>query len=124
VQQVLEELPPSTKVSASLVWVRVLSEDHEQAAQAAAEGLQSPLLHHFYDPEQRAARQMGAILGGAGHFAWDVYLVFAAGTLWEDEPPLPAGWAHQLDHSTWAPAERRHKGEALINALRSLLVCE
>lgn len=120
-QIVLDELATGIAVSASLVWVRVLEGDHEQAARAAAQQLGHPLLSQFYDPQQRAARQMAARLGGAGHYAWDLYLVFAPGAAWGEQPPQPVDWAHQLDHAAWAPAERRRKGAALLEALKSML---
>ena len=104
-----------------MVWIRVLGEDDLQAAQDAAERLVDPRLRHFYDPQQRAAREMAAVLGGMGQFAWDVYLVFDVDAIWGDEPPQPRDWAHQLDHSAWAPAERRQKGETLVRALQSML---
>jgi hypothetical protein len=122
VQRVLEELSPSARVSASLVWVNVLGEDDAQAAQAATGQFHHARLLHFHDPHQLAARQMAATLGGAGYFAWDTYLVFASGATWEDAPPLPENWVHQLDHSSWAPAERRRKGEGLVQALYHMLI--
>ena len=119
--RVLEELSPSAKVSASLVWVNVLGEDDTQAAQAAAGQFHHTRLRHFHDPHQLAARQMAAKLGGAGYFAWDTYLVFASGATWGDQPPQPADWVHQLDRAAWAPAERRRGGEALVRAIAQMV---
>jgi hypothetical protein len=28
--------------------------------------------------------------------AWDVYLIFAPGVEWKDQPPTPSFWMHQL----------------------------
>lgn len=122
-RQVMEKLPPSAKASAGLVWVNVLEEDDAKAAQAAAAQLQHPCLTHFHDPGQLAAQEMATTLGGAGRFAWDVYLVFAADAAWDGGPPQPADWAHQLDRSAWAPAERLRKGEALVETLQKMLAC-
>lgn len=119
--RVLDELAPNAEVSASLVWVRVLPEDGEQAARAAAARLQQPRLSHFYDRHQRAAREMAAALGGAGHLAWDVYLVFPRFVTWADEAPEPADWVHQLDQPSWAPVVRQHKGEALVQAIHRMI---
>lgn len=64
---------------------------------------------------------MATALGGAGHIAWDVYLIFSAGATWDDLPPQPRDWVHQLDHAAWAPAERRRKGADLLEALQGAL---
>jgi hypothetical protein len=121
VLHVLGELPPGVQVWASLVWVRALAADDEPATQTAMESLQHPRLSHFYDHHQRAAREMASALGGAGHFAWDVYLVFDSQATWRETPPTPVDWAHQLDNSEWAPAERRRSGEALVQAISQMI---
>jgi hypothetical protein len=121
VLRVLAEMPASAQMSAGLVWVHVLDADDAPAAQAAAARLQHPRLTHFHDPGQIAAREMAAALGGPDGFAWDVYLVFSPEAVWTDEPPRPVDWVHQLDHAAWAPAERRRKDEALVEALQRML---
>jgi len=121
VLEVLAELPALTPVVGSLVWVRVLDEDSQQATQLAADQLADPHLVHFYDPQQRAAREMAVALGGTGSYAWDTYLVFSPGVTWRVAAPQPSDWVHQLDNVTWAPAQRRKKGEALINALQTMI---
>ena len=120
-QRVLEVLSASPPVGVSLVWVRVLAEDDDQAAQTAAGQFQHPGWQNFYDPGQLAAREMAAALGGAGSFAWDVYLAFSTGITWDAVPPKPSGWVHQLDHAAWASAERCFKGEALIQAIYQMV---
>jgi len=108
-------------VIGSLVWVRVLEEDNLQAAQFAADQMADQSLRHFYDPQQRAAREMAAVLGGPGWFAWDTYLVFSSEAEWREAPPQPSDWAHQLDQDAWAPAQRRHKGQALVDAIHRMI---
>jgi len=122
VLEVMATLPASLVVNCSLVWVPVLEKDNLHAAQQAVAQLKTnqiadPRLHHFYDPQQRAAREMASALGGKGSFAWDTYLVFSPGVTWTETAPQPSDWVHQLDHSTWAPAQRRYKGQALIDAI-------
>jgi hypothetical protein len=115
---VLADLPPGAAVKAGLVWVRVLANDNEQAARAVLENFQHPRLSHFYDQHQRAAREMAAVLGGAGHFAWDTYLIFPRQARWGE---APVDWVHQLDHTEWAPAERRRRGEGLVQAISQMI---
>jgi hypothetical protein len=121
VLKVIAELPAGFPVQGSLIWVRVFDEDNLHAAQTAAEQMVDPRLRHFYDPQQRAAREMAAALGGPGRYAWDTYLVFSAGLTWSEAPPEPSDWVHQLDHAAWAPAARRYKGQALENAIRRMM---
>jgi hypothetical protein len=119
--KVLDALPSTTPVSGCLVWVRVLEGDNQEAAQKAADQMTGQRLRHFYDPKQRAAREMAAVLGGPGSFAWDTYLVFSTVAAWEDEPPQPDDWVHQLDHAAWAPSQRRKTGEALLEAIQRMI---
>ena len=105
----------------SLIWVRVMEDDNQQTAQIAADQMADPRLRHFYDPHLKAAREMAAVLGGPGSYAWDTYLVFSPGAEWREAPPQPSDWAHQLDHVAWAPEQRRHKGQALVDAIRRMI---
>lgn len=120
-QNVIATLPVTTPVVGSLIWVRVLEDDDQQAAQIAADQIADPHLRHYYDPEQRTAREMADVLGGSGSYAWDTYLVFSSDTIWREIPPEPSDWAHQLDHAAWAPEQRRHKGQALVEAIRRVI---
>ena len=43
------------------------------------------------------------MLGGPGGYAWDTYLVFSIGVTWDEAPPLPSDWVHQLDHAQGRP---------------------
>jgi hypothetical protein len=61
------------------------------------------------------------MLDGPGSYAWDTYLVFSPEAEWREAPPQPNNWIHQLDHAAWAPADRRHKGQALVDALRLMI---
>ncbi len=56
---------------------------------------------------------------GAGRVAWDVYLVYPPGATWDDDPPVPAAWRHQLGDSSWADAAHYRTGEALFADLRA-----
>jgi len=47
---------------------------------------------------QRYARRLGL-----PRDAWDVYLIYGQGSRWEDEPPKPDFWMHQLSSGAAAP---------------------
>jgi hypothetical protein len=51
--------------------------------------------------------------------AWDVYLVYEPGILWNDDgPPRPTYFMHQLGGRL--PNDRRLDGEKLASAIRSV----
>jgi len=100
---------PGADLSISIVWIQILANDSTQAAQQAAALLQHARIRHFHDPEQLAGRAMAERLGARGQVAWDTYLFYAAGAEWDDFPPVPFDWVHQLDepwaaldHFAWA----------------------
>ena len=49
--------------------------------------------------------------------AWDIYFVYAPGVRWEDEPPEPTEWMHQLGR------DERHlgNGDTLRESILKLL---
>jgi hypothetical protein len=73
-------------------------------------------VRHFHDPHKRVGRALGESLGAPGKTWWDVYLFYAAGSAWDDNPPPPVRWAHQLSDA-WADAAHCHRGDDLIEEL-------
>jgi len=108
-------------VIVSIVWTPMLPGDSAGTARVATALIPDARARHYFDPERRAGRAIAGRLGGAGKIAWDIYLFFAPGVAWEDEPPLPLGWAHQLGDAAWADPARCHRGEDLVAALEDLL---
>lgn len=94
---VLLEGFPEEPVSVSLVWMEVLPLDGEEAARRAASRLvgDDPRVHHFLDPEGRVGDAVSDVLGWE-HRAWDIYLFFPAGVSWNEAPPEPFAYLHQL----------------------------
>ncbi len=115
---ILEALPDAP-ITAQIVWLPMLPEDGPAAAREAALICDDRRARHFYDPEKIAGKAIAAALGGAGRVAWDVYLVYPPGARWDDDPPVPAAWRHQLGDSSWAEAAHYRTGEALLADLRA-----
>ena len=101
----------------------MLAYDARDTAQRAADKMdRDPRLRQFYDPGRRAGIAIARGLGGDERaVAWDAYLLYAPGATWEDAPPVPFDWAHQLTASRWADHGRYHHGEDLIAALRAIM---
>jgi hypothetical protein len=109
---------PHANVSVSIVWVNMLTSDSEATARTSTRIIDDPRVRHFYDPEKRAGKVVAESLGGQDRVAWDIYLFYAEGSEWDDGPPAPSCWMHQLTGSSWADPARYHCGDDLVEELR------
>lgn len=50
---------------------------------------------HFWDPEATVGRAFSEVLGTRNP-AWDVWMLFEEKARWDERPPEPAWWEHQL----------------------------
>lgn len=73
------------------------SGDTEVTAIGTARAIRNPRVRHFYDADKLAGRAVAVSLGGEGETAWDIYLFYEQGTVWQHRPPVPVAWAHQYD---------------------------
>jgi len=112
-------LERGSSLACLVVWIDILRTDGPDAAARAAQGLQGDQVCHFYDPRRRIGKAFAPSLGAGGALVWDVYLLFPAGRRWEEAPPPPAEWAHQLD-APWAEPSRFHVEDDLDDWLRRL----
>lgn len=90
------------KLRAYSVWVPILLSDAERAVPNATKQLPDERVRHFWDAQGELVEAYKTILptkkAGTGEYvkAWDVYLLFAPGIEWKDQPPAPSFWMHQL----------------------------
>jgi hypothetical protein len=98
-----------------VVWIDVLPSDDAEQAGRATVLLDDPRVAHAHDPGQRSGRAFAEVLG-VQDLAWDVYLLYEAGTTWRDPAPGPAAWFHQLGGELAEPSRRR-SGHGLVVAL-------
>src|SRR5271167_62373 len=106
---------------AYIVWLPILpSGAHEPAARREAERIPDSRAIRFFDAEARVGKVYSSILHlPSGLPAWDVYLVFGPEVRWDDNPPVPTYWMHQLGRA--GPPELRLDGEQLERVISSLL---
>jgi hypothetical protein len=72
----------------------------------------------FHDPERRAGGAFGKAVGApGGKVAWDFYMFFDQGEVWEKKVPIPRTYIHQLKGSSWASEEKFISGRALFDGL-------
>jgi hypothetical protein len=90
------------KLAVYVVWVPLLNLQDPPTLQRHAHQYASlipagPRVTHYSDPEAYVAKAYGRVLGVPyGSPAWDVYLAFGADARWDETPPPPAHWEHQL----------------------------
>lgn len=104
-----------------VVWIDMLPEDDWLAAQQAAEIFyEYPFVSQFHDPRRLIGKAVADVLGSPGKIAWDIYLLYPAGSLWEANAPYPNDWVHQMSEGGWAGKDKFCQGDALRGALRRL----
>jgi hypothetical protein len=108
----------SDKLKVLVVWTPRYPGDNRDKALAAAKLIADSRATHFWDRKGRLGTQYGKVLKlpGGRTFAWDVYFVFDARVKWENSPPAPTEWMHQLGDDS-----RRLDVDKLGQVTRSLL---
>jgi hypothetical protein len=109
------------RLAAYFVWGPMLGHETRPDAVAATAFLTDPRALHFWTGEDRIAERFREVAGlAAGELAWDTFLLYPAGTVWEDDdPPQPAAVWHV---GKPLPDEQRLNGEQLRARARELLL--
>jgi hypothetical protein len=121
VQTAIIDGHPAAEISVSMVWINMLPLDNKLAAHVQAQTMRDPRVCHFHDPKKRVGQAIARSLGGQDEVGWDIYLFFRSGVEWNDSPPPPAWWAHQLFGSSWADQAHYHHGDDLFGQLRQAM---
>lgn len=79
----------------------MLAADNAIIANEASEIFQYDDVVQFHDPNRLVGKAIAESLGANNAIGWDMYLFYEAESIWEEKPPLPLAWAHQLD-ALWA----------------------
>lgn len=95
----------------------MLPNDSLEAATQAAGPFSDDRVRHFFDPHKEVGKAVAESLKWAGQIAWDIYLFYAPGQKWDDYPPLPVAYAHQLTNA-WADRDHYRVAADLIEELR------
>jgi len=98
----------------------MLEGDTEVTARQSAPIVEDPRFRHFHDPEKRSGTAIAESMGGQDRVAWDIYLFFAKGSEWQEDPPSPTDWMHQLSAS-WADPTHFHYGDGLVAELHKTM---
>ena len=83
---------------AYFLWGPFLRGDSEAAARAVTAKYTAPNSVYFWTRSLSLGRELAEVLRMPhGKLAWDVYLAYRKGTMWEERIPPPAYWQHQLE---------------------------
>ena len=99
----------------------MLDNDSLEAALPSVSNLSDRRFRHFYDQNQIVGKEIARSIGWDGHVAWDTYLFYAPYTEWNNVPPAPEHWMHQLKDS-WADKKHFSRGRDLVNALTNAMM--
>ncbi len=105
-------------ISVTIVWIRMLPNDTLEAASMAAGALTDSRVRHFFDPEKQAGQAIASSLRWESQTARDTYLFYAPGQQWEELPPPPVDYAHQLTNA-WADRDRLKIAGDLVDYLNA-----
>jgi hypothetical protein len=120
VQEVIIQGYPHYPISLAFVWTNMLPPDNEAAAASSARLIQDSRAQHFYDPNALAGKAVAASLGSPDAIAWDIYLFYPSGLQWQQEPPTPVEWAHQLS-DPWIDPKHYHWKDDLVRELKRVM---
>jgi hypothetical protein len=95
---------PDADLSVLVVWIVLKATDTPEAANEASAKFSDTRVTQFFDPGQMA------------EVAWDFYLFYPPAVQWEELPPEPQAWMHQLPGG-WADKEHLFKRKTLTKKL-------
>lgn len=119
-ENVLERVD-SENLTVLAVWMPVLKSDNAEAGKKAEPLLPDSRVTHYWDADNSLGKLYGRqlTLPRGRQLAWDIYFVYAPGVRWEEEPPAPTAWMHQL-----AQDERHLDGDTLRHKILEQLGIE
>ena len=119
-EKVLEQVD-SEDLTVLAVWMPVLGSDNAASGKQAESLLPDDRVTHYWDGDNSLGKLYGRLLTlpRGRQLAWDIYFVYAPGVRWEEEPPLPTQWMHQLSRD-----ERQLDGDTLRGTILELLGLE
>jgi hypothetical protein len=102
-----------------VVWLPIRGQDNEETARQVLSYVVDPRARHFWVNDLFLAESYKGPLGLQKEVAWDVYLLFPAGTLWRSPVPVPSK-VMQLDREEM-PQETSLNGFKLAEDIQNLL---
>jgi len=117
VQKVLKAVPDD-RVRAYVIWDPIFGGKFDIESEKLSKSFSDRRVSYFKDPDSLAGNLWERVLKTQRSIAWDVYLLYDADARWDEAPPQPDFWMHQLSGVTIAP---RLDGEKFAEELKALL---
>ncbi len=92
------------RVKAYIVWLPIFGGDFKGEARKLSNSFRDKRVSYYLDPESKTGKDWERVLKTERFIAWDVYLLYGDDADWQDDPPPPAFWMHQLGGVTKALA--------------------
>lgn len=105
------------RVRAYIVWLPIFGGDFKGESRKLSDGFPDSRTSYFLDPDSLSGNLWERVLKTEREIAWDVYLLYGAGARWENEPPPPDFWMHQLDRVTKGPRLDQAQFAARLKAM-------
>jgi hypothetical protein len=90
------------RVRAYVVWLPIFGGNFRGESRKLSRSFPDRRVSYFIDPRSRTGSVWEPVLK-TERLAWDVYLLYDGAAIWEETPPVPGFWMHQLHGVTNAP---------------------
>ena len=122
VQEKILDKVKNDKLQVFVVWLPVLRADTRSSMAAAMKNISDKRVKHYWDGNKKLGYRFGKVVelperqGKRLTLAWDVYFAFGADKKWDDDPPKPSDWMHQLGQG-----DRRLDADKLRKSVEKLI---
>jgi hypothetical protein len=103
-----------------VVWEPICKGDSRGAAEEAVREVPDRRATHYWAGDRELGDRVSPVIGLKGETAWDVYLLYPPNVKWEEKPPTPVFFMHQLQGRL--PEELCLDATKLAERVRQLLV--
>ena len=86
----------SKNLEVFVVWEYINPTDTSEAALKQSKGMKDPRMTHFWIGNRDMAKLFQKPMGMTKRLAWDLYMVYPPKAEWENSPPTPSYYMHQL----------------------------
>ncbi len=115
--EILRELP-NANVKVYALWAPYLQTDSRAAAGRAAAYLSDSRASHFWDLWKFGSRVYADQFNYPQHEAWDLFVLYRPGILWQGEAPRPTTWFQHRDLPHGTPYTKAALRDELLKMVR------